>query len=194
MGVLGEAAEQLNRSPKTLANYVAVARNPISHQAEELGLAVAHAQAVIGLPDDAAIALLTTAAEQGLGDDWLRHQARMQRGMIQLMNEIKRDLKPAGSAPLNDNQFEEKTYTGSTLTSIDDGGTQHRRHGVDPYPGVAVMDCELVDSGEVPFAEPVIEWPDNPTPFDIAEKIVLSFGQPFAAQVAEEVVRWSKWQ
>lgn len=62
-----------------------------------------------------------------------------------------------------------------TLTAIDDGGTQHRKDGADPFLGVLVAEGDCV------------------TPFDVAELIVGRRGVGFAQLVAEEIQRWGAW-
>lgn len=64
----------------------------------------------------------------------------------------------------------------STLTALDDGGTQHRKDGADPHLGVLVAEADIV------------------TPFDVAEVIVQRRGVGFAKLVAEEIARWGEWR
>ncbi|HSG61636.1 MAG TPA: hypothetical protein VLA24_09405 [Pseudomonadales bacterium] len=59
-------ANQTGLAIKTLMNYVSLSRNPNSAMARELGLDIAHAEAVLGLEYDEAQALLTQAAETSL--------------------------------------------------------------------------------------------------------------------------------
>ena len=51
-GYIYQVADHLGRSPKTLQNYISIARAPISHYAESLGLSRADAGAVVGLPEE----------------------------------------------------------------------------------------------------------------------------------------------
>lgn len=99
--------------------------------------------------------------------------------------------------------MDERTYTTQvrpveTLTAIDDGGTQHRANGADPYPGVEVATYSYTEEfdEDVPFALPPdpVEGEANDTPFDVAERIVERFGVDYARQVAEEITRWGEWQ
>lgn len=100
--------------------------------------------------------------------------------------------------------MDERTYTTQvrpveTLTAIDDGGTQHRANGADPYPGVEVATysyTEEFDDDAVPFALPPdpIDGAANDTPFDVAERVVKAWGVPFAKEVADEIKRWGEWQ
>lgn len=53
-------------SVKRMQNLVSLARKPYTKQAQELGLEIAHVEAVLGLPDEEAEALLLDAAEQSL--------------------------------------------------------------------------------------------------------------------------------
>ena len=189
-GYLYQVADHLNRAPKTLQNYISIARNPISHYAEELGLSRADAGAVLGLPEEEARALLLTAAEQGQADDWLRYEARA------------RKLPPTGK----EKTMNERTYhtqVRETLTAIDDGGTQHRANGADPHYGVAVATADTWDEseysyGDVPFADALppdpVEGAENDTPFDMAERIVQARGVAYARLVAEEIGRWGEWR
>ena len=182
-----QVADHLGRSPKTLQNYISIARAPISHYAESLGLSRADAGAVVGLPEEQAKALLLQAAEEGLADDWLRFKAREYK------------LPPAGK----ETTMDVRTY-GETLTAIDDGGTQHRANGVDPYQGVTVpvfcdgcqLPADICRCDDVPFALPPdpIDGADNDTPFDVAERVVLRWGVDYARQVALEITRWGEWQ
>lgn len=55
-----------NLSVKRMQNLVSLARKPYAKQAQDLGLEIAHVEAVLGLPDDEAEALLLDAAEQSL--------------------------------------------------------------------------------------------------------------------------------
>lgn len=176
-GYIYQVADHLGKAPKTLQNYVSLARNPISHYAERLGLSRQHAGAVLGLDEEEAKALLLKAAEEGLADDWLRYEARAKR------------LPPTGKQEAMD----VRTY-GETLTAIDDGGTQHRANGVDPWLGVCVAEA---DCDEIPFTfppDPIDAAADDDTAFDVAERVVAKWGVLFAKQVAAEIVRWGEWQ
>ena len=193
-GYIYQVADHLNRSPKTLQNYISIARAPISHYAESLGLSRADAGAVVGLPEEEAKALLLQAAEEGLADDWLRFKAREYK------------LPPTGK---EGNGMDERTYHAQvrpveTLTAIDDGGTQHRANGADPYHGVTVpvfcdgcqLPADICRCDDVPFALPPdpIDGADNDTPFDVAERVVKVWGVPFAKEVAGHIERWGEWQ
>lgn len=184
-----QVADHLGRHPKTLQNYVSIARAPISHYAESLGLSRQHAGAVVGLPEEEAKALLLQAAEEGLADDWLRFKARETK------------LPPTGK----EQAMDERTYHTQvrpveTLTAIDDGGTVHRRNGADPYHGVTVpvfcdgcqLPADICRCEDVPFALPPdpIDGADNDTPFDVAERVVKVWGVPFAKEVAAHIERW----
>ena len=59
-------ANHTNLAVKTLMNYVSLSRNPNSTIACDLGLDIAHAEAVLGLEYNEAQALLTQAAETSL--------------------------------------------------------------------------------------------------------------------------------
>lgn len=188
-GYIYQVADHLGKAPKTLQNYVSLARNPISHYAERLGLSRQHAGAVLGLDEEEAKALLLKAAEEGLADDWLRYEARA------------RKLPPTGK----EQTMDVRTYEGqSTLTAIDDGGTKHRENGVDPHYGVTVAEAAW-DVGEgdetvyadVPFClppDPIDAAAEDDTAFDVAERIVAKWGPLFAKEVAAEIVRWGEWQ
>lgn len=182
-GYIYQVADHLGKAPKTLQNYVSLARNPISHYAERLGLSRQHAGAVLGLDEEEAKALLLKAAEEGLADDWLRYEARA------------RKLPPTGK----EQAMDVRTY-GETLTAIDDGGTQHRANGVDPHYGVTVAEAawdESEYSYEVPFClppDPIDAAAEDDTAFDVAERIVAKWGPLFAKEVAAEIVRWGEWQ
>ena len=192
-----QVADHLGRpGPKTLKNYASLARNPISHYAEGLGMARADASAVQGLPLEEAKALLLKASIEGHSDDWLRFEARAK----------KNGVPPAGK---EGNGMDERTYTTQvrpveTLTAIDDGGTQHRANGADPYHGVTVpvfcdgcqLPADICRCDDVPFALPPdpIDGADNDTPFDVAERVVKVWGVPFAKEVAGHIERWGEWQ
>lgn len=178
-GYIYQVADHMNMQPKTLQNYVSLARNPVSPYAESLGLSRQHAAAVAGLPEEEAKSLLLRAAEEGLADDWLRYEARA------------RKLPPTGK----EGTVDERTYHAevrSTLTAIDAGGTQHRRDGADPHYGVEVASA---DCDDVPFAlPPDPEMEEGDTPFDVAERLVVRCGVAFAREVAAEITRWSEWR
>lgn len=53
-------------SVKRMQNLVSLARKPYAKQAQDLGLEIAHVEAVLGVSDDEAEALLLEAAEQSL--------------------------------------------------------------------------------------------------------------------------------
>lgn len=72
-------ANQTGLSTKTLMNLVSIARNENSELAEELGLDIAHADAVRSLFYDEAQALLTQAAEQSLTADAVKAIIRERR-------------------------------------------------------------------------------------------------------------------
>lgn len=190
-----QVADHLGRAPKTLQNYISIARSPISHYAESLGLSRADAGAVVGLPEEEAKALLLQAAEEGLADDWLRAQARAKKD----------PLPPAGKEQAMDvRTYHTQVRPVETLTAIDDGGTQHRANGADPYHGVTVpvfcdgcqLPADICRCDDVPFALPPdpVEGEANDTPFDVAERIVDRFGVDYARQVAAEITRWGQWQ
>lgn len=63
-----QAAQEQNPKMKIkrMQNLVSMRRKPYAKTAQELGLEIAHVEAVLGLPDDAAEAMLIEAAEQGL--------------------------------------------------------------------------------------------------------------------------------
>lgn len=188
---LYQVADHLNRQPKTLQNYVSLARNPISHYAESVGLSRQHAGAVLGLPEEQAKALLLQAAEEGLSDDWLRYEARA------------RKLPATGK---EGNGMDERTYTTQvrpveTLTAIDDGGTVHRRNGADPYPGVTVAEEPWDETAysygdDVPFALPPdpVDGAEDDTGFDIAKRVVTRWGIKKAREVADHIMTWGEWK
>ena len=72
-------ANQTGLATKTLMNYVSLARNENSPLAEELGLDIAHADAVRTLVYDEAEALLMQAAEQSLSADAVKAIIRERR-------------------------------------------------------------------------------------------------------------------
>lgn len=97
-----------------------------------------------------------------------------------------------------------RTY-GETLTAIDDGGTQYRKNGDDPHPGVTVpvfcegcaLPADICRCDDVPFClppDPIDAAAEDDTAFDVAERIVAKWGPLFAKQVAEEITRWGEWQ
>ena len=192
-GYIYQVADHLGRSPKTLQNYISIARAPISHYAESLGLSRADAGAVVGLPEEEAKALLLQAAEEGLADDWLRFKARESK------------LPPAGKETAMDvRTYHTPVRPVETLTAIDDGGTQHRANGVDPYHGVTVpvfcdgcqLPADICRCDDVPFALPPdpVEGAEDDTAFEIAERVVKRWGVDKAQEVAKEINRWSGWQ
>lgn len=81
------------------------------------------------------------------------------------------------------------------MTAIDDGGTQHRANGVDPYHGVEVATysyTEEFDDDAVPFALPPdptelaeVYLPDNCTPFDVVDAVMDKFGKPYMEKVVD---------
>ena len=171
---ISAAADQLNVQPKTLANYLAVARSEVATLAQELGLSISHCQSVVGLPVEEARALLVKCAEDGESSGWLRHQARMARGIAAIMVAIR---QPDPELPPH-------------RTAFDDGATIHRSNGDDPHLGVPVM---AIDPPVLSFTLSVLDNPDR-TAFDVAEylhsKLSDEFGPKFAKQVAEELRRW----
>lgn len=60
------AHEQTRVSIKRMQNLVSMMNKPYAAQAQELGLEIAHVEAVLGVSDDEAEALLLDAAEQSL--------------------------------------------------------------------------------------------------------------------------------
>lgn len=72
-------ANQTGLAVKTLMNLVSIARNENSELAEDLGLDIAHADAVRALFFDEAQALLTQAAEQSLSADAVKAIIRERR-------------------------------------------------------------------------------------------------------------------
>jgi hypothetical protein len=189
-----EVADHMGLSPKTLRDYASIARNPISHYAEGLGLTRTHAQAVLGLVTEEAKALLLQSAEEGLSADWLRYEVRQRSASMRIDAP-----RPTGSATAQGGSEMSKTYHATTTaqsspvpvsyTAICDGATQHRHDAADPYLGVVVA-----ESDDVPFADPAFYMDGNDTAYDIAERIVMGRGVAFAKLVAAEIVRWGEWQ
>jgi len=69
------AGNQLGVSPRTLANYVSLSRSAVAEIAQSLDLDFAHAHAALGLDEDIARDLLSTAAERGWEPAQVRKEA-----------------------------------------------------------------------------------------------------------------------
>ena len=182
-----DIAHQLGKKPKTLANIVAIMRNPGAQFAQDLNrehgshLTYSHVMEVAGLVEEEKFALLTEAAEQGLSVkelSWLRYQQEQV------------NLLPAGkltgSAPLNDNGINDRTCQangeGPTVPVLESQ--------IDPSAGVCVWGMDEPD--DVPFSHVPLSI-DIPAPvkaFEIAEYIVSKWGKPMAREVVEELARW----
>jgi hypothetical protein len=189
-----QVADHLGINPKTLQNYVSVARNPISHYAEKLNLTIGHAGAAASpeLPEEERRAILLLAAEEGLSEDWIRYEIRNrklswnQEKEQRLMNtaQLDRTETPvsAQNAPQDKTYHTEiKPVTAPVLSSHSEDGRQYQYSEFDD------------NEDYVPFVHYDIDLEDDDTPFDVAERIVEARGVPFAQKVAEEITRWGSW-
>lgn len=69
------AGNQLGVSARTLANYVSLSRSAVAEIAQSLDLDFAHAHAALGLDEDVARDILSTAAERGWEPAQVRREA-----------------------------------------------------------------------------------------------------------------------
>lgn len=92
------AAAQLGVSPRTLANYVSLARSPVAEIAQGLELEFSHAHAALGLEPDAAHDLLSTAAEQGWEAAQVRREAWARKQASH--NNMRSDLNGNGATEI----------------------------------------------------------------------------------------------
>lgn len=180
-----QVADHMGLSPKSLRDYASVARSPISHYAEQLGLSRTHAQAVLGLPEEEAKSLLLRAAEEGLSADWVRFEART--------NKASRGLdavKPTGAPQMNGSNGHSQTHQPTTPNApapqsvAREEGYNYTEDIDDDVPFGLPPDPVSVE--ELPFAaliEPV-------RPFDVAEYIIKRWGKAFFDEVVAEGGRW----